>query len=403
MSLAGTGGIELRIDSATARDITAFVKRFVWTESMIAGGFSWGIEFATEDWPEFTDLLLGRDTPVLRFRLLSQQDGGVPATTDWRTAITDGSSAGIRGETFTGRAHGADRRLDMRQKARTRAWPQASVSDLVARIGADYGFAVQAADSTAGRRDRWQLRQDDWSFLAQSVREVATSSGRGDAFVWLDEETLHFGAPSVQVASDRRHDMSEIENRVDRFVVGYQGREVDRQGGATLVGVGYDLDKQKAVIFKLDEGQTRTQPALASKVPRSQADGLRVLPVMEEGAALVEEHTRGKWGKVAPRYFSLRVDTRPDLTLRPGMVVEMQTNLDARHRTPFLGRFVVLEVQHILAAGAITTVASCFRRESYEGEEDPIGAAVAQGATRDAYRLGQPDLPRTVLVAEVLD
>ncbi|NIP94723.1 MAG: hypothetical protein GWO24_15290, partial [Akkermansiaceae bacterium] len=106
-------------------------------------------------------------------------------------------------------------------------------------------------------------------------------------------------------------------------VLTYTGREVDRQGGATLRAVGYDFDKKEAITFTLGETQAQTHPALAGRVPRAQEDGVRVLPVSKDTSAHVEAGARARWARFAPRYFGLRVDTRPDLTLRAGSMFEM--------------------------------------------------------------------------------
>jgi hypothetical protein len=400
LSQQGTGGLEVRIGN-TAKDITPFVKRFIWSESLIAGGFSWKATFSTEEWSEWNDLLLGAADPEWRFRLKVQEDQ-TEKTTDWRRAITDTSKAGFRGVVMFASAEGADKRLVLRQKVRTRAHANASVADVARKIAQEYDL-TPVLDDTAGApaRDRWQIREDDWTYLVRLNAESATTGGRGDSFVWVDEDTLRMGAPKIAgIPADRRHVMSEIENRVDRHVVSYAGRAIDRAGGATLIGVGYDFDAGAPVSFKLDRTASQTHPGLARRVPRQQDEGLRVIPITESARALVEGVTRARWGKVAPRYFSLRVDTRPDVLLRPGAMLEMDANLDERRQTPLHGRFVVLEVVHEMIDSSIRTSAVCFRREAYEGEEEPAGASAASGGSRDRYRTDQTELPRVVLVAE---
>lgn len=401
MSQQGTGGIEMRIGASngTVKDITPLVRRFVWSESLLAGGFSWKMTLITEEWDEWNKLLLGEPDPAVRFRLVSQE-GETSKTTDWRRAITDVSRAGFRGVAMYTRIEGADRRLDLRQKVRTRAFPASSVEDIARKIAAEYNLTPML-EGTSPSRDRWQLREDDWTYLVRLNNESATDSGRGDSFVWIDEDVLRMGAPKIAgIPADRRHVMSEVENRVDRHIVNYAGRAVDRAGGATLIGVGYDFDKAAPVTFTMDADTSQTHPALARRVPRKIEEGLRVFPITESAKDLVENVTRAKWGRVAPRYFSLRVDTRPDVLLKPGAILEMDANLDDRRQTPLHGRFVVLEVVHDLVDSSIRTTAVCYRREAYEGQQDPTGSTAASGSSRDRYRTGQPDLPRVVLVAQ---
>ena len=400
MALSGSGGIDMRVGQSVT-DVTPFVRRFVWNESLIQGGWSWSMHFNTEDWSEWTPLLLGRDAPAYRFRLKSQE-GDLEITTDWKQAFVDGSREVFRGESMISLVHGQDARLTLRQKARTRAWPQTSVSDVFERVANEYGLAP-AIDTSAPTRDRWQVREDDWSFMRRLLRHTSTDSGRGDVYLWLDEQTLRFGAPVLTVPSARRHDLSEVENRVDRVSVNYSGRLVDRLGGATMRTVAYDLDNAKAKTFKVNPAEASTLPALARKVPRDPADGLRVIHTTEEALGFAESDARAAWGRAAPRYFTLRLDTRPDLTLRPGQLVEVQVNLDSRHDSPFLGRFVVLEITHVVARSAIKTTALCFRREAFAGDADPTGSSAAQAGTRDRYRFGQQNRPSVVLQAVNLD
>lgn len=398
MSVTHTDGIEMRVGS-DARDITPFVRRFVWVDSLIRGGLSWEIDFVANVWGEWSDLLLGRGAPP-RFRLKSRE-GDVDTTTEWRTAITDSSSMMFRGESLLGTIRGGDRRLELRQYQKTRAWPQRTTTELVRAIAAEYGMTARAED-TPLRTDWYQTRESDWEFLQRAVYESANIGGRGDLYLWVDDDTLNLKAPLMQDASARRHDMSVVENRVDSMVLSYNGRQVDRAGGATLQVVGYDLDAKAAVPYTLGEQQAQTHPALAGRVPRAQDGGLRVIPTTHETAAGVEGVARGRWARYAPRYFGIRIDSRPDVTLRPGSMIEVQASLGEHQETPFLGRFLILEVEHTMERAAITTSAVCYRREAFVGEEAPSGVSAENVKSKDRYRYGQVNPPRTVRVAEVL-
>jgi hypothetical protein len=408
MSMRGTSGVEIRFPGSTeALDVTPFVRRFLWRESMIEGGFTWEIQLATNFWEEWDNLILGREDP--QFRLYFQRSDGTQDSTGWKTAVPDRSVVGYRSTALTFSVVGSDKRLNLSQLNRTRAWPASTVSEVIRDIGSEYGFDV-LTERTTSRKDRWQSREFDWPFMARLARSTSSGAGRGDMYLWLDEDQLCFQSPQLQNASERRHVMQEVENRVDRVVLAYQGREVDRQGGATLRGVGFDLDTKAAKVFTLDSGQASSLPALARRVPRVQADGLRVMASVSTSATDLEEVVRGRWGKLAPRYFSLRLDTRPDLVIKPATVVELQGTLGTSQDTPLLGRFAVLEVQHLLTAGdpkdkhsggLVTTVVG-YRREAYAGDDEPTGAAVSQAGTRDRYRLGQEPTPSTTVIAEAL-
>lgn len=394
-----SGGIDMRVGNE-ARDASPFVTQFRWVESLIRGGFFWEMQFKANVWREWTDVLLGRDRPRIQFRIKNQEEGE-EASTEWRTAITDRSSMAFKGEALLGQVLGSDRRLEMRQAHKIRAWPARTVTEIVQVLAGEYDLEARA-DDTGVREDWYQIHETDWAFLQRIVYESASAGGRGDLFLWVDEDILNLRAPVFQATSDRRHDMSVVENRVDHLVLDYMGREVDRQGGATLQGVGYDFLQKRAVTYTLDSAQAQTHPALADRVPRSQAAGLRIYPVAETDQASVESITRGRWGKFAPRYFPLRVTTRADITLRPGTMLEMQATLGENQETPFLGRFLIAEVEHVYQRGAIITSAICYRREASEGDDAATGSNAESVRSRDNYHFGTRNEPRTIVTAEVL-
>ena len=393
-------GVEARINGQST-DITPFVSRFIWVESMIRGGFFWEIQFTSNVWSDWNSILLGKANPHVEFRLKSLEDGN-ESTTEWRRAITDSSEMMFRGETLFGKVLGGDRRLALRQKHLTRAWPQRTVSEIAQIIAADYDMTPRV-DDTSLRTDWFQTNETDWEFLQRLVYESSNAGGRGDLFLWVDEDILHIHAPVLQDASARRHDMSIVEGRVDNVLLSYFGRQVDRIGGATLKTIGYDFRAKKGLTFTLGSVQAQVHPALAGRVPRAQADGVRVMPVPADSQAEVEANARGRWSRYAPRYFAMRCETRPDLTLQVGSTYEMQASIGENQETPFLGRFLLLEVEHEFVQGSIKTSAVCFRREAAEGEEEPTGQNAENASTRDHYRFGVENVPNTIVIAEVLD
>jgi hypothetical protein len=400
----GSAGVEMRY-LGKVTDITPFVSRFMWTESVIDGGWSWEVEFATEDWQDWVALMLGkkRDNWQLRLKVIEGDTENNPTekTTDWRTAFVDGSAGRYQGEALIGKAWGVDKRLDLLSKARTRSWPGTSISDIVTATATEFGLAPDV-QATNVARDRWQCRESDWAHLVRLSREATTGSGRGDVYVWIEEGALRFRAPDFQAPAVRNYDLSVVENRVDAMTVQYNGREVDRIGGATLIAVGYNLDTQTPLPFVHDVNAASVYPALGDHVPRDPADARRVIFTAEEDPKLVEAVCRSVWGRAGPRYYTMRLDLRPDFALRPGVMVQGQANLDARHSAPVFGIFCVLEVRHAIVRGKLTTTLACFRREAYDGDARPTGTPVAKGAGTDNYAIGAPDQPMTVVTAQII-
>jgi len=402
VSASATAGIELRLGSREALDITPLVRKFVWTQSMIDGGFSWAIKFVSSQWREWDSLMLGRDTPEFQFRLRSDESTGQPQATEWQTAITDTSKASFSQDTsMVGAIRGADRRLLLAQTARSRRFDNRRASDVFNVIAGEYGLNT-AIDAT-GVVDSWtQAFTDDWSFMRRMAREVVVQSGRGDSYLWMDNGTLRYATVELTDLSDRRYDMASIENRVDGYVATYSGRKSDRMGAATARGIGFDFATKKAVTFTMDPGTAATHPSLASRVPRRMGDGLRVFPVFEDERGRVEEIVRARWGRYAPRYLAVRLRTRPDLTVRPGKIMSIEANLDESRETPFMGRYAILEVQHVVERGALHTTLVGYRREAHEGDAQPTGASADTPNTRDHSGLTAGVNPRTIVVAQEL-
>lgn len=394
-TLSTADGIELRTNGEAA-DITGLVDRFVWIESAIRGGLTWELTVRVDYWKEWSKLVLSDPLASFEFRLKTTVNGA-ESSTEWRTAYSDSANMSFRSTAQPTTIRGGDRRLLMQQRTRQRLWRQTTLNEITTALAPNYNMVAQA-DETPIRRDFYQLHETDWDFLRRITYESATLGGRGDLFLWVDERTLNLRAPNLQLPSVRRHDLSVVENRVDSLALRYSGRNVDRAGGATLLAVGFNFDLKTGVTFTVSAPLVATQPALASRVPRDPANGARMIPVSETTSAGVEGRARARWARFGPRYFTLSCATRPDLTLHPGTIIEVQASRGEGQETPFLGRFLVLEVQHAFVRGAMLTTAVCYRREAYSGAAEPTGVRAQNVATVDPYRGGAGPQANTVTI-----
>ena len=73
--------------------------------------------------------------------------------------------------------------------------------------------------------------------------------------------------------------------------------------------------------------------------------------------------------------------------------------MDSGRETPFTGRYVILEVQHDLEDGAISTSLVGYRREAAEGDAQPTGASADTAQTRDLNQIAGI-MPRTIVTAQ---
>ena len=398
MGTSAPSSLEMRLSNDEALDITPFVKRFVWTESMIHGGFSWSIKFLANKWKEWDFLMMGRDSPDVQFRLRSEEDSG-PQSTEWRTAIVDKSRAAFsQDRSMVGEVKGADRRLLLAQTPRTRAFSDLLASQVLSQIASEHALTPDI-EATSSIESWVQSRTNDWAFMRRLARASSTQGGRCDTYLWMDEQTLRFAAPQLADESDRQYDMSTVEGRVDSYAVTYHGRQADRMGAASLRGVGFDFNTKQGITFEMGPGTASTQPSLAGRVPRRMADGLRIIPVFDADPASVESVVRSRWGRAAPRYLGMRINSRPDLTLQVNKVISMESNLDEDAETPFMGRYAVLEVQHVMERGSIATSLTAYRREAQIGEAQPTGASADIPGTRDRFQ-DAGIMPRTIVTAQ---
>lgn len=395
-----SASLDMRLDNSTSLDITPFVKNFVWRESLILGGFYWMLDFSAVSWNEWDDLMMGRERRTVQFRLRVADDQGSQST-EWRTAVVDKSRAAFSQDTsMLGSVTGCDAAALLAQRVRTRTFRQRTAAEVLRIIANEHNLVPDVLD-TRGVRDWHQIQEDDWSFARRVARGASTAGGRGDTYLWIDENVMRFGAPSLSALSSRSYNMNNVEGRVDGYSVSYHGREADRMGAATLTGMGFNFALKRAVNFTMNAATAATQPALADRVPRFMIDGLRIVPVFETGGARVEETTRARWGRVAPRYLGLHLRSRSDVTLRPNTMIALEANLDGRRQTPFMGRYVVVETEHTLTKGVIESSFVAYRREAQVGDAVPTGASADVVGTRDKFQLAGV-LPTTTVVAQRL-
>lgn len=398
MSVAATGALEMQIDGSPARDVTPFLRQFIWRDSMIHGGWYCEINFSTEVWGEWEDVLLGRDSSDIRVRM--KQQGGVVEATEWRSLYVNNSRTAFRGTAMAGRVFGGDIRLAMQTRTRKATWKDTTASQIFSAIAERWDLTPSIAD-TVGKRTWWQLEEDDWSFSRRLAENSATKAGRGDAYLWVDGANLRYDAPNTSDVSTRRYDLRMLENRVDRLLISFNGRDVDRAGGTTLQRIGYDFSQKAAIPFVVDQAAASAFPALAQRVPRIMTNGLRVYPTFEETMPLVEESARAHWGRTAQRYYAAQIDTRGDLTLKPGVVIEVLNNLSTEAEAPFFGRYGVLEVTHTMLDGVVSTSMLCHRREAGIGDEDTSGASTTT-STKDNYVVDKQQTAQVMRQVQVI-
>lgn len=355
-------------DPSSVVEVTKSVDEMVWLDSYLRGGLSWGIRLHAHG-PWWSRKLVGLDDFEMRL------SGPFSAATDWLPARLDGSSTAASDNYSLIELRGGDARLVMSQKVRTRAWPSRQMSSVVAEIGEEYGLEVDVEDSS-GESDWWQCRETDWSFIRKLARESITPAGRGGYFVYVCGNTMKFTTPSWEADPFRVYDI--LGGAVRRAVVRYNGRKVDRLGGARTRGIGYDLHNKVGMVFEAGGSDSAASyPALSSRVPRDPSSGLRVIPVIHDEVEMVRGVASGKWASASHRYFSLRLDVDPDLYLRPGIIISL-SGPNTSGQPQLLGKYLVMEVRHVQFDKGLQTTVVAYRREADIGQTEPSGVSVSQ-------------------------
>jgi|GEM_PF-1862321 len=392
--------IEILDPTTGAKDATPLVESFSILHSALKHGRRWEIVFADSDWAFWEPYVSG--TTPLKVRLTFSKSN-TQETTGWLDLHVDASESDFSRQYLHGTLRGADALLQTAIKAEIGAYPLATVDSVVRLLGARYGFVVDTVKMD-GQRTWYQLEDSDFDFLKYLLDWAATPAGRGDVWFWFDNGTLHFRPFDFKQPSTDKYLLGGVDDRAAHSPVSFYGGEVDR-GGGRRYGV-YSFDVTKKTGFYFEAGLTSAGgPALSTYVPRLPSGGLCSENVAGADLALVRAAARARWAKLGMRYYGITLQTKGDLRVSVGDMIEVDFLKEVPAKGAFIrGRYPVFEVEHKYAKGGkFTTNITGYRREAEAGEQAAGGANVSSSRGQDAYLLslttGAQGLGQTIKVS----
>jgi hypothetical protein len=367
------------------KDLTPYVRRLIFKNSLLTGHTSWALSFTSPDWDFWDKFMVGKGlTYNLKIRSVRE---GKPSETGWLGLVVDDSNAKVKRKKMQGTVRGGGKELGMMDRARRRAFPSSSASQVIRRIALEHSLTPNLGDS--GATHTWyQANQTDWEMLQEVMGYfVASSDNRGDAYLNIDGlnltvKPINFAKPSV-----RKYDLSNLrrDDRIDSFETHFYGGQVDRGGGIVVEARGFDASLGQAVTFTANP-LTSGQPALANKLPQSFANKSIVVLEPHAEVQFVRARALREQARMGSRYYGISINVLNDLEIKLRDMIEV-TLKDRRGRSSkFAGRYGVHEYVIDYSRRRIVTSVVCYRREASVGKAPAVGANVSASSGVDKQR-----------------
>lgn len=368
-----------------------------WCESLLGGGLSVRINVDDADWYFWSELLAGNEGTKLQGRLLLFQENE-QITGPWRTLLLDSPQSVVSTQSLRGVLPCGDRRLALQQVTRYVAHTSKTITDIVQSIAQRYALTADIAPLDDVPKDRWQAGLSDWDYMQEMLLPDCSAGGRGDLYLWIEENTLHLKPLDFSVQPVRAYAIGVDDARTISAQLTMSNRHADRQGAATVKAVGFDLDTKQGVTFNVTNAAAGRSPSLSDKLPRKRSEGILYLPSAAPTLNEIQRRALRRWGQQSSMYGQMKLNLQSDLSLLPGQMVSvtLQGNDD---QTFFAsGIYPVLEVRHYFSLSTQRTELTLMRREMQKGVEDAVGVRVG-GKPVDAYQQGgSSEAPKIVVV-----
>jgi uncharacterized protein len=226
-----------------------------------------------------------------------------------------------------------DRFQDLRMTQRTRTFPDASDSDVINKIAADYGLQASVDVTGPTYKVLAQVNQSDLSFLRERARSI-------DAEIWLDDRTLY-----CKMRSKRN-------NGTVKLNYGGELREItviaDLAGQRTSVSVnGWDISSKSAMTYEA------TEQAISSELNNT-TSGISILKsafgtrkeavahTIPLNSSEAQAEAESVLRMTARRFLVAHGMAQADAKLRVGTYVDIQ-NIGSL----FNGKYYLSQVKHV--------------------------------------------------------
>ena len=392
--MAGSGQLLLLTEKGI-EDLTPFVRRFVYKNSLLRGHTRWRLYFDTSQWDFWKNFMIGNGLQF-QVKVTGQKDGNI-SDTGWLSLVVDLSDGDLRGTYMKGRIEGGGIELNMMLQDKRRAFYQTTASSVVKQIAALYQL-VPDIQTTSILDNWWQANQTDWNFLQELMSDyVPSQNNRGDAYLNIEKRKLtikpiNFAAPSV-----RQYDLTEDDDRVFRVRFRYYGGQVARRG---IVVEARGFNRATGLpAFYLASPITAPNAALADKLPQAIASQKKVVVCGTGNLNTLRAVALREQAKHTPRYYGMAMRVLNDLTIQLRDMVEISAK-DADGAGAFTeGRYAVYEYQLSYSPERIVTTVVGYRQESYAGPQPATGAPVSMSMGSDTYRAGAGNFSPTKVAA----
>lgn len=382
--MADNGQIFLLTDKGI-EEITPFVGRFVYRNSLLAGRVRWKLHFDSSQWDFWKNFMIGNG---LQFQVqVVAVKNGTTVKSQWLSLVVDQSAGDLRSTQLRGRIEGGGIELDMMNEERRKGYVNTTASQIIQQIAAQYKLTPDI-QATSAINSWWQANKTDWAFLQELMSDYIPSvSNSGDAYLNIDAQKLvvksiNFGSPSV-----RQFDLTESDDRVPSVSFRYYGGQVSR-AGVIVEARGFDRSTGTPVTFT-SSPTTAATAALADKLPQSLALKKKVVICSSGDMATVRATALRAQAQYAPRYYGLAIRVLNDLTIRLRDMIEISAKDDEGAGAFVEGRYAVYEYQITYSSSRIVTTIIGYRQESYAGPQVATGAPASQSMGTDQYKLGQ--------------
>ncbi len=372
-----------RDEGSKVVNVTDRIKRLVWEDNVLKGGFSFTIILSDLDWVFWKKLIAGQEGTRLQLRLTFESENTVERT-PWRTCYIDVPETRIESQAITLVLEGGDKRFQLMQLGRFVAHKEKRITDIVRDIAQRYSLTANVADMDDTPEDRLQPGISDWDFLQHKImRDVATRN-RGDVYLWVEEDLLNLRPIDYTQKPVRSYSIGLSDDRVMQAFLTMNNRKADRDGAARVSSTGFDFENKKGITFEVNSNEAAKAPALSSRLPRKQADGLVNIANTSEFAGSLERGAFRKWGLASTTYAQLELVLKPDFTLAVGSMISLTVESTLNQSLFVDGSYPVLKVQHEVSKNGFRTRVLISRRESQIGLEDAPGTQVGQ-QPKDGY------------------
>ena len=390
----GSGKIQLQTDKGI-EDLTPYVRKFVYKNSLLTGHARWKLWYDTSQWDFWKNFMIGNG---LRFtvRFTGQRDGKV-SESPWLNLVVDQSKGDLQSTYLQGLIEGGGPELAMMNFGRRRAYVNVTASQVLQRIAVDH--ALQPDIAASSDIDFWyQTNEPDWTFMQEILKDyVPSANNRGDAYLNVSEQSfsvkaINFAAPSV-----RKFDLTQGDDRIPKVKYRYYGGQVARRG-VVVEARGFDRDTGLAVVFTASP-QSTPGAALADKAPQRTTDKKKVVVLASGSLGVIRNCAVRTQAKYSQRYFGVEISVLNDFTMRLRDMVEISMK-DSEGNGAFTeGRYGVYEYLMVYSTSKIYTKVVGYRQEAYTGPVPATGAPVSRSSGADPYRLGSKTRQPTLVTA----